>query len=138
MLSVSAFWHYKHYEVAKSYMDLGLALVTGHLFMNLDTFNKLPYPVKKVFLYAGREATEYSIPLAIKEANQAKEVFKQAGLEVNVLPKDEQIRHFKVYFKDWEDEFLERGKKKGLLEQSKTVVRIYKDLLGHEKFLNYP
>jgi TRAP-type C4-dicarboxylate transport system substrate-binding protein len=139
MLSVSGFWHYKDYEVAKTYLDLGLSLVTGHLFMNLNTFNKLPYPVKEVFLYAGRETTEFSIPLAIKEANQAKEVFKQAGLDVNVLPRDEQVKHFKSFFNDWEEEFLERGKKKGLLEQSKTVVKIYKDLLGgKENFLRYP
>ena len=138
MLSASAFMHYKHYEVAKTYMDLGLALVTGHLVMNLDAFNKLPYPIKKVFINGGRETMEFSIPLAIKEANKAKETFKNAGLDVNTLSKEEQKAHFKLYFKDWEDEFYERAKKKKLLEQSKTVVRVYKDLLGPDLFANYP
>jgi len=138
MLSASAFMMYKHYEVAKTYMDLGLSLVTGHLVMNLDAYKKLPEPYKRVFLEAGRATMEFSIPLAIREANKAKETFKNAGLDVSVLSKEEQAKHFKLFFKEWEDEFYVRAKKKGLLDQSKTLVKHYKDLLGKDMFVNYP
>lgn len=134
MLSASAFMSYKHYEVAKTYLDLGLALVTGHIFMNAPTYNKLPPDIQKVFDEAGKDTMEFSIQNSIKEVDKAIQTFKKAGLEVNSLSKEEQKQHFKLYFAEWEDEFLVRAKKKGLTEQSKKVVKVYKDLLGPELF----
>lgn len=134
MLSASAFMDYKHYETSKTYLDLGLALVTGHIFMNLDTYKKLPPDIQKVFVEGGKETMAYSITAGIREVKKALQTFKSAGLEVNSLPKDEQKLHFQRFFAEWEAEWLQRAKGKGLTEQSKKVLKVYKKLLGPELF----
>jgi TRAP-type C4-dicarboxylate transport system substrate-binding protein len=136
MLSASAFMQYKHHEVTREYMDLGLALVTGHIFMNAPAYNKLPPDLKKVFDDAGKDVMEFSIGNAIKEKDKAMTAFKEKGLEIVSLSDAEKRRHFKLYFKDWEDEFMERAKKKKLVEQSANVVKVFKERLGQDLFTN--
>lgn len=130
-MAVSPLESMKVYEVAKSYLTVEANIVAGPEAINLNTWNKLPAEIQKVFMEAANATKQHSIQVETKLGEQAKQTFKDAGLYVSAVPKEETEQYFSLKCKfEVEGTWMENCAKAGVAEQAKVVMKYWKELIG--------
>ena len=93
--------------------------------MNLDTWNKLPADIQKVFLDAGSYTAEFSRTLT-DNTGQYLSVWKKSG----TFSDGDQSRVYSVLYKHWKQDAFLNAEKVGSLDGVKKIWEYADEMLG--------
>ncbi len=122
---------YKHHDYCKYLLLTGLSHITIEYWMNLDTLNKMPADLRKIYLDTWREVY---LKLVVKYHDEEREKqlkdFKEAGVTMYTLT-PQQLAEWKEIAKHINDEeYFKKMEKKGV--DGKKIVEQYQAL--YEKY----
>ncbi|MDY6881943.1 MAG: TRAP transporter substrate-binding protein [Thermodesulfobacteriota bacterium] len=118
----------KAWEVSKYVLQLGIGPTGLGIFMNKDTYNKLPSDLQKIVDEQGLVLQKSIGPGFDKFGAMGKGMCKKGGVEIYSLPPDEMNRWKKAVLPVW-DKWVEDTEKRGLPGKAvmDDLVRILKD-----------
>ena len=119
----------KWYEPSVAYLRLGLNYSSNPEIVNLDTWNNLSPDLQDVFREAAAAAMDFGLGLDDEMAAKTIQTFKDAGLSINVLSKDEQTQLFRLRFAAWEEQWLGFAERAGVSDDAQVVLKTWKDMV---------
>lgn len=117
-------WH----EVSKCYMSQNEYASGQPMCINLDTWNKLPADIQKIFMEAGKATVDYSIKLNDQNTAQVLQIFKDTGLVVGKLSQDDTEKLFRLNYDYARKDTLDVCGKQGKTAEAETILKYCDEL----------
>ncbi|MFC1967303.1 TRAP transporter substrate-binding protein [Chloroflexota bacterium] len=119
-------------EVSSYVIDLGVGATgyTAPIFINLDSFNKLPADMQQILIDAGRDATVEAYGILLNEQKAYLKKAEEAGVEIIILSDSEMTKFRDIVQPRLINEWIAEAEKNGLPAQD-FIDRV---LAGFEKY----
>ena len=130
-LSLIGMAEMKWFEVTKCYMSDGTSISANTLpMLNLNTWNRLPADIQKVFLDSAGPSSEFCVKYFEEGNNKHRQTLRDAGLVVGDLSEADKTLLFSTYIKKWYQDSLETAGKQGKAEQAKLIWKYASEAVG--------
>lgn len=121
-------WH----EVSKCYMSLNENAVGQPICVNLDTWKSLPPDLQKIFQGAADATTAFSIEFTEKSLEQVRQTFRDAGLVVGKLNKEDTELLYRLNHESQISDMRENAAKAGKSAEAEIIIKHVNQLLFGE------
>jgi TRAP-type C4-dicarboxylate transport system substrate-binding protein len=119
----------KLFEQAKSNLLLHQGDAGTPIIFNLKTWEKLPGDLQEVIMEASRETSQWSVGYNRGIAEHTYKTFKDAGLYVGAVPKEESLKLFEALMKHTTEEFwLGMCKKAGVGDEAEVLLKYWREM----------
>jgi TRAP-type C4-dicarboxylate transport system substrate-binding protein len=119
----------KLFEQAKSNLSLHQGDAGTPIIFNLKKWEKLPGDIREVIMEASRETSRWSVGYTEGLSGHIYKVFKDAGLYVGAVPKEESVKLFEAIMQHTTEEFwLGICKKAGVGDEAQVLLKYWRNM----------
>jgi TRAP-type transport system periplasmic protein len=119
----------KLFEQAKSNLSLHQGDAGSPVIFNLKTWEKLPGDLQDAIMEASRETSQWSVGDNKKITEYVYKTFKDAGLYVGAVPKEESVKLFEALMTYTTEQFwMGLCKKAGVGDQAQVLLKYWKEM----------
>ena len=118
-------WH----EIGKVHLQLvDNTIISAPLAFNVDSWNRLPADVQKVFMEAAWETAQWTVQGTKMHVGHTYEAFEKKGAEVIKISKEDSDAFFRVLFKHSTRNWLNISKAAGVEKEAKVIQKYWDEM----------
>lgn len=121
-------WH----EVSKCYMSLNEYIAAQPICINLDTWNRLPADLQKIFKEAADASKAFSVEFTEKSSAKVLQTFRDSGLTVGKLNAKDTETLYKINFDADVARMRETSAKLGKSKEAEIIIKYVNQLIWYK------